>query len=182
MAVTIKDSYTEFDDIGVAFLSSQKLAQTFTASSSYTASGVSLKLKGASASAITGGIYATTAGKPSGAALATFSFNVTTSEAWLDMVSLSSSISLVKSTVYAIVIDNPAVTVDWYGDGEAGTNSYTTGAVFIDIGSGWVDLSSPNWIDQAFKIYGEAIVTLSDVVSFKRLVAVGNNEVWYEDI
>ncbi len=161
-----------------------KGAQTFTPSASYRATAISLSLQGVSSSGlVVCGLHAVDGSShPTGAALATASFVVDTDAAWLGPVALSSSVSLTANVEYALVIDTPPIDIWWYGDGGIESDDYPGGEPFVDKGAGWVDVSSPNWTDRGFRIFG-TLAPPSDIVTFKRLVAFCEDDTMYfEDI
>lgn len=153
----LKENYTVASS-GQGLLSTWTFAQTFTTTSAYDLYAIGLRLSVSSApGSVSGGIYATVAGKPSGAALATFTFTLSGTATWL-YAKLSTEISLIDATKYAIVLDGEAgEIVYWWQDANTGSDDYAGGEPFLDLGggAGWADYSSPNYRDFGFKMYGK---------------------------
>ena len=193
MAYSIEDNYETSITSGIAILSTWERVQTFTASSSYTATAISVKCWVLSQpGTFSGGIYDVDGNsKPTGSALATFSITVTVesgSASWLAPVALSSNISLTSGIEYALVIEGITdETFYWMTDDNVGSDGYANGEPFVDIGAGWVVRHSPNnWSDHSFRIYsGKPFTPPStgpDITKVKYLVAAANSKIWYESI
>jgi len=160
-----KETYIPATPGGYGLLSAWSFAQTFTATSSYDLEAIGLRLNVYSApGGVSGGIYATTAGKPSGAALATFSFPILTETATWLYAKLSSTVSLTQSTVYAIVLDGEAdEIIYWVGDATDDSDDYAGGAFYMNrnTGGGWVYWDAPFGNDNpenrdlGFKLYAK---------------------------
>lgn len=185
MAFTLEENQ-EVISSGSGVATTWRAAQTFTASSSYSFTAISLFLGDLidGAGTVTVGVYDTAADKPTGAALATASFAVPIVQAWIGPIELSVPVALTSGMLYAIVIDTPVISLRWYGDINVGSDDYTGGEPFIDIGAGWVEVHSPNnWSDRGFRVYSGAAFVFSppaDIVTTKRLVAFSNNTLYYE--
>jgi len=193
MAYSVKDNFETLISTGVAMLAAWSRAQTFTASSTYTATAVSVNCSVFSQpGTFTGGIYATDGGgKPTGVALATFSIVITaetTSPTWSTISTLSPSISLTSGVKYALVIDGTADEIFyWYTDDDSSVDRYAGGEPFVDLGAGagWVARSSPNQTDHSFRVYSGAAYVFTppvDIVTYRRLVGAAEDAIWYEDI
>ena len=106
-------------------------------------------------------------------------YTTTTTGQWVEYT-FPTPTALDATTRYAIVMR--AVGGDNDNDvnfkADISSPTYTNGEVLtsVDSGSSWIAVSSA---DMLFEIYGTPLVPL-DKVYTKRLVAIGNNEVWYE--
>lgn len=184
---TLKNYYNTGDDVdGEAIgASTYWKAQTWTATSSYTAESIRLKLyrdSGLSTTTLTISLKNTDVNaKPTGSDLAsvtlsTDSITTTNAGTWYSFT-LSSPVSIVSGNKYAIVARITTATggfVRWKADNGAG---YSGGSDFDSAngGSTWTADTSD---DSMFEIYSTVIPV--DKVYSKKLVAIGNNEVWYE--
>jgi hypothetical protein len=88
---------------------------------------------------------------------------------------------------YAIVLRAPSGDGSGVGDKRASWrldstgSSYDDGQALLDSGEGWQVVGGT--ADHMFEVYGEfdpVLVTPTDLLRSKKLVAAGNNEVWYE--
>jgi hypothetical protein len=126
------------------------LAQTFTAGKSGLLSGVDLYLSLVGGGNLTASIEATTSGWPTGSTLASGFGAVSATAGWVHFA-FSTPLSVVKDTVYAIVI-NPTAAGVWYGS----TNTYPGGQAFM-AASPWNTLANP--ADFAFRTYVDTVGT-----------------------
>jgi hypothetical protein len=124
-------------------------AQTFTAGKYGLLSGVDLNLSLGGGS-LTASIEATASGLPTGPTLASASSAVPATPGWVHF-SFPTPLSVVKDSVYAIVI-NPTAAGVWYGS----TNTYPGGQAF-EAGAPWSTLSDP--ADFGFRTYVDTFVT-----------------------
>ena len=172
------------------------LAQTIKVSAGVTLVGIDLSLYAANdtAATITIGVYPTDGSdKPdtSGAALgeATISRPDLTPlsdrpNPWVS-VDLDTSVDLQADTFYAIVVSSSnAQVTSWNSISSAGPYADGQSWTTADSGATWTDGGSSNAGDRAVKTYNFSVAgaTPTDVEYTKKLVAVGNNEVWYESV
>ena len=175
------DSFNTTADVvySITTSSNQYTSETFTASSSYTITSVKLSIKKTTSSTIvlTVGIYAVDVNrKPTGSALASGSIanaSISTSQGWVECA-FSAGYLLTVNTEYAIVVNAPSGTgtITWYGE--------LTGNVYV--GKSWYGSNGTTWTestvsDTSFRTY---TTFPSDEKYSKSLIAIGNNEVWYE--
>lgn len=183
MAV-LKDYYNGSTDTQFGLYGDNWVAQTLTATATYNCGRIKLKLLNSGAGAIDFcvSLYNTTAGEPSGSALATGTqtasdFTDDAAGDWYNF-DFSTSVSIVSGTVYAIVAyldgGNASDDVKWRAKGDS---SYTTGATFTsdDAGGSW---SSPGTYDCGFETY--LIGQVDEKFYSNSLVAIGKEELWYE--
>lgn len=192
MAV-LRQYYDVNDDGAPTVKSTQWIAQTFTPAISHTITSVTIKGYRSSAAdeaVITLSIRTTgtggDAGKPSGADLVSATrtrtdFPLSANTGWMEF-DLDEGVALTAGTMYAIVMrtDSASHTISWRQDGTGPTYSGGTGATSSNGGVDWSIASSS---DQMFREYsgGGAVENIPvDKTYSKQLVAVGNNEVWYE--
>ena len=233
MAYTLQDSYEGSAINGTSVSSNTWGLQTFTASSSYTATKLGFygyKADDGSTGTVTIGIYATAAGLPTGGALGFYTSDISTmaespTEDWFEVV-LSSGVALTSGTVYAIVLSYAIATGTPITVRLNASNVYANGARIrsTDGGSSW---STPGG-DARFRVYsgsdveyidvtgtitgsgtvsatifqqiqnvtgtiagtgsisgggaGSATVTSYKPIFKKRLIAIGNDRLFYEDL
>ncbi|MBE3139516.1 MAG: hypothetical protein IMZ53_02930 [Thermoplasmata archaeon] len=185
MANVLKDLFITGDVGATQAYGVNWLSQTFTALTSYSVNSVKLKLyREDSPGTVTVSIRACSAGKPTGADLVVGTTNGDTTPTdsdnaeWRE-ITFTSSCAIIKGTQYAIVIR--ALTGDssnkivWRADTTG--PAYTGGSQVYsgNSGSTWTADTSK---DHMFEVWGSTI-TLGINYS-KKLVAVGNHEVWYE--
>jgi hypothetical protein len=178
------DKYNTGDDsgLGINTAAGYFRAQTWVATQNYTASQIKVKVyRVGNPGTVNVALWSIVAGDPS-AALATGTFNgnavtdVTTGE-WVT-ITLSVTVAIVSGTSYAVVLDDASSDASnkimWRTDDDAG---YAGGLYkwSDDSGSTWYDQSSD---DLMFEIYG--VQSPTDKVYSKALVAISNDEVWYE--
>jgi len=156
----IKEYYDPTADSTLTCYEQSYPAQTFLTTSAYRLDKIVLKLSRADSSALPGGIltvelFATTGGKPTGAALANAAMSVSGLSITATWETLSmEKIALATATTYAIVVSSNNLgdsrrVASWHGletGAYAGGTAYTTS----DDGDNWTDSSR----DQAFKLYG----------------------------
>jgi hypothetical protein len=162
-------------------------AQTFTPSSNYNVTSIEVFMYRESAltpTTVTAAIRATSAGEPTGANLASGSIagsTLTTSSsgAWND-ITLSSPYSLSSGTQYAVVV---------YGSNGVFYHRYDSGGATYSGGTFlWSDDSGATWTNNAdmdgyFRTNGTPSFSPPvDIATVRRLVAIGNSRVFYEDI
>jgi len=174
---TVYDSYTTGDDEASAIRLDFWAAQTFTTNITYRCTGVSLKLYKDDTlvpGTITIKLKATDGdNKPTGDALATGTTNantltIDTDGEWRD-ITFVSPVVISRNTVYAIL---------WWRHDETDP-TYTGGSKFwSDDEAAWTAEATK---DLMFKTLGD-VAYPTDKTYSKKLVAVANNEVWYEDV
>jgi len=154
-------------------------SQNFTPSSSYTISSVEINITQTSSDDdLTVGLYAVDGDhKPTGSALATGTIagaSISATQAWVSCA-FTASYDLTASTEYTIVIHTNDVgnIVNWYG--ELTGNVYAGKSFYSsDSGSTWAESTVS---DVSFRTYAGYPVGIN---YGKKLVAIGNNELWYE--
>lgn len=155
---TLKDSYTTGADGGAATYLNAWIAQTFTASSSYSIGSCVLYLKRVNnPGTFTVGVYATSSSKPTGSALTIGTIDgntLSTDYAWVDII-FTTSVSLTSGTEYALVCDarsSPDNTQGVYVGYDGSSPSYATGAYCLSTngGSTWTQYTN---YDLQFKTY-----------------------------
>lgn len=124
-------------------------------------------------------------GHPTGAALATGTLSdgeVPESPAWVTCT-LASSYNLAASTKYCIVVHGASLSASnvlyWsFDDDGLGASDFAGGDQewSTDSGNSWATSSI---VDQLFKCWGDNIPA-NDKVYSKKLVAIGNHELWYQ--
>lgn len=154
---TPKEDYSGIDDTSKgAIFGTGWRGQVFTASSSYSATSfkVLLSTNGAPGT-LTGGLYAVGASKPTGAALATATFDgntLTSTSVWVEFV-LSTGVALTSGTQYALVFAAPsgnssnALTLRAKAPGDYAGGSYVFSS---NSGTSW----STDTGDIMFQVYG----------------------------
>jgi hypothetical protein len=159
---TLKESYNTNDDTYVAFGSSTYVGQTFVANSNFNCASVRVRISKSGIIApntIVCELWATSAGKPSGGALAstTLPHNVLhdndfTNGRWVSFT-WSSSVALSNGTTYAIVVySGDSTTMRWRVDNSSPT---APGSAYVstDSGSSW---GSAEAYDCMYEVYEEA--------------------------
>lgn len=186
----LRESYSSGDDNSAgAYDSTKWKAQTFTTAIAYRVESVILKLfRVSTPGTITVSIKETDDdGKPTGSDLATVNVDgdTFTADTDGDWVTCTFTVPYLLSadTVYAIVVRKTTTTSGkwfyWRYDGSDSTYSDGAFTYSNNSGSTWNTLSYAD--DYMFKNY-DSLIPPVDVVTIKRLVAVANNEFWYEDI
>jgi len=170
------DGYSSYS-VGASYY----FGQTFTTTVGHYISSVSALLFRSVTQApgiVTISIFATSAGLPTGTALVTGTTNgntLTTSTAgeWRE-TTLSSSYLLNTGTKYAIVIQPQAATdcLRWRNDSSSPTYAGGNAVLFNTIWGGQT-------FDFMFRVYGVPGPPTDKKYS-RKLIAIGNNEVWYE--
>jgi hypothetical protein len=164
------------------------IAQTFEASSSYVISKVELELKRVgdlSGLTIQVSVKAVVAGKPSGADLISNTIDpssIDDSDFEWTSISFASGTKVLSGTSYAIVMrfTGGSSTIKYLGTRDDG--GYANGALIssVDGGSSWNILSG----DIPFRVYDGGAYTAAtptDKTYSKKLVAFGEDSVYYED-
>ncbi len=179
--------YEEYDtseaDLDGMSGTSEKVAQTFTPQTTHAIIYVVLALSGSGADTgnVTVEIRTTSDGEPTDVILCSKTFDGATElgdGSWTDYtVTFTTSVILDAGVTYAIVIYSTGTGAWNWRCNSSGT--YSRGKVYLDLGSGWMERAT---YDCDFQDWGDALSIPVDVVTYKRLVAVGNNEFWYEDI
>ncbi len=188
--MALKDFYNTGDTTAVNVLGTTWRAQEFLATSSYYLASIKLLMyRVGSPGDITVSLRDTDEdGKPTGSDIdsvtgTTDGDTLTTNAAgeWRE-ITLSAGILLTSGEKYAIVvrvIAGDASNYVWLR--QDGSPPYYSGGK-----SGSSTNSGSSWsaFDQSymFEAYSDAPSIPSDQATVKRLIAVGNNEVWYEDI
>lgn len=178
---TIREYYNTGDDDLRAITDTTWYAQTWTTTEGYSIYSVKLKLyRVGTPGTCTVGIYRTSSSDPTGSALVSTTldgdtFTTSTSGEWKEFV-FSTNYPLSNSTKYAIVVYSAAAGLRWRVD--ASSPTYTGGALNYSINSGgtWSGEQAQDCMFEAWGI--ETVVT--DKTYTRRLVAMGNQEVWYE--
>lgn len=181
----LKDSYNTGDDTGLSINTAAGYirAQTWTATGIYIASQIKVKVyRVGDPGTVTVALWDISGGDPdSSQASGTFvGGDVTTNVAgeWVT-ITLDSSVSIVKDTVYAVILDDSSSSASnqiyWRVDNNA---LYAGGIVkwSADSGSTWNDQSTD---DLMFEIWGE-LGTLVDKTYSKKLVAIAGNQIFYQ--
>ena len=166
--------------------------QSFTTTAGYSITRIDLHLdKGENGSPhnigiVTVALYAVdSSGHPTGAVLATGTIanaDVPTAAAWVTCT-LSSAYNLATSTKYCIVVHASGVDSSnkcyWTGADESGGGSAFAGGDIewsTDSGSNWATTTTA---DCLFRCYGD-ITPPTDKTYTKKLLAIGNHEIWQE--
>lgn len=178
---TNNDNYAGYNE------SDEWRAQTFTASGSYSVTQVALRLfRINTPGTVTVSIKATDSnGKPTGADLCsgTTDGNALTTDtagAWVT-ITFTTAYALTHNTLYAIVVKAvcPNTSDYWYWTYDDNDATYVGGRALYNSAAPagtWNFMSGTD--DYMFRTYS---TTPYDVVTVRKLVAVGNNEMWYED-
>lgn len=210
--MALQDYYNTSANSETHFYGTEWVGQTFLTNQAYNISSVKVKLfRVGTPGTVTVGIRATDGdGKPTGADLVSGTLDgnsLTTDSAgeWKE-VSFGSPYSLSAATVYAIVVRAPSGSGPNRGDWKKQTgNAYANGdyAYSSDSGSSWIVNDTA---DHNFETYGDPPATYADCAGtcagvgaasgdlgftavfiehsalYRRLVAAGNDQIWYEDI
>ena len=193
MATLYENHFGVDDDASIIDHADDRAAQTFTTTGAYTISSVMLKLYRVSTPGeITVTIRTTSGGEPTAVIVATGTtdgdtLTIDTSGEWREITFVTPG-SLNATTVYAIVVSVPGAeaTKKIHTRAENAISTYANGRMFqsSDAEANW-DAGGPgiaNW-DIVFKNYGGGILADHAPVDkkySKRLVAIGDNEVWIE--
>ncbi|KKN55897.1 hypothetical protein LCGC14_0577880 [marine sediment metagenome] len=196
MAVTLRDNYsgTATPYFALTLNASTDWAfQSFTTTQGYSLSRIDFwmaKNVGGSIGTLTVELYASDgSGEPTGGLLATGTIanadvGDTSSYSWV-LCTLTSSYNLLPSTKYIIILRgaslNGANYIIWsYDDDGIGASDFAGGD------QGWSTDSGSNWSidttqDQLFRCYGDTTPP-TDKTYTKKLVAIGNHELWQESV
>lgn len=181
---TLYDNYNTGDDANTSTQTTAVwLAQTFTTTVGYTITSAKIKIHSTGVNYdLIVELYAVDENsRPTGSALASGTIakeNIPTSAA-LTECTFSSSINLAFTTEYAIVIrfaSAPGAFLHWRSDSDPGGYSTGTYHLSVNSGSSWTE---PDDRDLLFECYGD-LIPISDKMYSRNLIAIGNNEVWYE--
>ena len=176
-----KIDYSTHNTGSTSFSGADWVAMNFTASESYTITSVKLNLfRTGTPGTLTVSIRATTADVPSGADLASGTFagnDLLTTPGQYEEITLGAGCSLVSGTKYAIVCRCAAASVYWgRGLGYANGGRCTS----ADSGASW---GAESVVSMNFETWGTPASSIpSDQVAVRRLVAVGNDKFYYEDL
>lgn len=148
--MAVKEAYETYENSWAGIRNLQWVAQTFTATSSYTLTHVSMRctVNATYSATITCHIRATTTGLPSGGDLASGTLNANTAilgapGGWLTW-SLGAGCSITSGSVYAIILDNAGETTNYFYWQQTTSSGYSSGGrtVSTDSGATWGTLSS----------------------------------------
>ncbi len=185
---TLRDYYNTGDNGSDWLYGNSWRVQTFTTTSSYSATSVKLKLfkNGSPTGDITVSIYATSGGSPTGSPLTSGTYDSSllsiNQNTWYE-ISLTPYL-LYDDTLYAIVVSlnggDYSNGVNWR---QEGSPSYYTGGMYgysSNSGSSWTMVSGTFSYDLMFEVYGETVaptVTTQAVSSITSTTATGNGNV-----
>jgi hypothetical protein len=182
--MAVIDSYTTGEDASAGFSNTYWLAQTFTASISYSITSVIVKLHkggGTPSADVTVSIRNTSGGLPYGSDLTsgtTVGSTLPVSPGEERTITLT-PYNLVKGTKYAIVVRGGGTgSYPAYVRDDSSIPAYSGGNVCYAADSGVTWYSATN-LDMMFQTIGTTSPPTDKVFS-KALVAIGGNEVWYE--
>lgn len=153
--LSFEDSYNVDDNGGVLNNNSNWYGQTFTPSLAYTATSVRLKVYSGTPGTININLYATSAGKPTGASIATASANSSSFDAdpgSFFTFDLDVPVALSSGVQYAIVVEpvSAGSAACGFRRNTAGNYGGGTGLFSGDQGSSWTVLTSQDFM---FEIY-----------------------------
>jgi hypothetical protein len=164
MAVKYENFITG-DDTHFSVGATQWVAQTFTATSAHNVTSVKLLLNNADGT-LTVSIRATSGGAPSGADLASGTFDtsgLSASSTW-ETITMGTPCNLTSGAVYAIVCRSTSDYTRWRSDTEQG---YAGGATITStnpvLGTNW---NAPAAYDQMFEIWGDAPAGGARIINF----------------
>jgi hypothetical protein len=189
MAATLRDSYNTNDDAPQLVAGAANwFTQTFTPSENYTIEYVKLLLyKIGTPGTITISIKATDgSGKPTGADLASGTIagsSLLTSPGQWETITFGASYALISGTKYAIVARQTLNVPNWFAWRMDQTSPTYTGGSYgssANSGSTWTMNTARDFMFETWGVGSDILPTAPGFV--KRLVAIGNNEVWVEDI
>ena len=165
-----------------SFSGANWVAMNFTASQSYTITSVKLWMfRTGTPGTLTVSIRETTANVPSGAdkASGTFAGNdLLTTPGKKEEITFAAGYSLVSGTKYAIVCRCAAASVYW-----ARGLSYASDGGRCTSANAGVAWGAESVVDMVFETWGTPASSIpSDQVAVRRLVAVGNDKFYYEDV
>lgn len=188
---TLRQNYTTGDDASAMIYGLTWEAQTFTVVDAHAIDQVDLYLEhtGSATGVLTVAIYATSNSLPTGNALVSTTKNeadIAAGPGWITFT-FSTPYNLATGTEYAIVVHNANTgdgsnRIGWRIDNNDGT--YTTGERARSTNGG-TSYTAQTGDDALFKEYGGfsvAGVTPVDRTYTKQLIAISNNEVWYESV
>ena len=186
---SIRDSYNTGDNgSSVQNAVNDWESQTFTPSENYDIISVKIKIyRQNTPGTITVEIQETTGGEPNGSVLAIGTINgnaiqETYQTAIFEEITFGTSYTLVNGTKYAIVIKASTASgsniLYWRLDSTSPTYAGGSRLSSTNGGSSWSEDTSRDFM---FETWGNTIMP-SNVITYKRLVVVGNDQVWYEDI
>ena len=185
---TLRDYYNTGDNGSDWLYGNSWRVQTFTTTSSYSATSVKLKLfkNGSPTGDITVSIYATSGGSPTGSPLTSGTYDSSllsiNQNTWYE-ISLTPYL-LYDDTLYAIVVSlnggDYSNGVNWR---QEGSPSYYTGGMYgysSNSGSSWTMVSGTFSYDLMFEVYGETVaptVTTQSVTTIASTTATGRGNV-----
>jgi len=184
---TQKENYTTGDDsFRSCYGANVFIGQTFTTTSAYRIGSVKLKLyRVGNPGTLTLSIQGTSADLPDDSDLVsgTYSGNTLTDDSggeWAEFT-FSSGYELTDATKYAIVLKaasgDASNYVAWRADNSSPSYS---GGVYVYTTSGAGNWQAGAAFDMMFDNYTFLVSSVDDKVYSKKLVAIGNNEVWHE--
>jgi len=184
------DSYIVNDDSNGTVISGNAWeSQTFTTSQAYNISAVKLKLLrtvGSTPGTVTVSIKATVSDKPSGADLVVGTTSGNTlpelgsTPEWRT-ITFTSVAALTNNTKYAIVVRAAANYIAWRVDVSSPTYADGSRAFSTNGGTSWTLDSGDDFMFETYDDSGAgASSPSSDKTYSKKLVAIGNNEVWHQ--
>lgn len=179
--MALKDYNNTGDSSGQIMYAANWVAITFTATSSYTLTSIKLKLYKATApGTFTASIRATSASKPTEADLCSGTYagnSLGASPGAFIEIDMGDGCSITSGVKYAIVMRCAGS----YAYARYAMANYAGGGRVksADSGSTWGSESS--LYDMMFETYSASTLP-SDQVTVRRLVAVGNDKFYYEDI
>jgi len=181
MAETLRDYYNTGNDDIRGITDTTWYGQTFLTTEDYLITKVKLLLyRSGTPGTVTVSIRATSAGLPTGADLTSGTTNGDTltedSGGEWRAITFSSSYLLNSSTTYAIVIRSEAAGLRWNCDSSSPSYAGGSDVHSVDSGANW-DVTTSN--DFMFETWGIDNIPTDKVYS-KKIVAIANNELWYE--
>lgn len=184
MSATLYDKYNTGDDVGRSINTAAGYwrSQIWTATGFYTATAVKVKVyRVGSPGTVTVSLYNTSGGDPTTRlAYGTFdgdAITVSTDGEWVT-VTLDSGVSIESTGVYAVVLDDASSSAGNYIAWRVDTGNGYAGGSYK-----WTDDSGVTWTNAAsddlmFEVYGGTYPI--ERTYYKSLIAIANNEVWYE--
>lgn len=183
---TLFDKFNTGDDAGISIntASTYWQAMTFTAAYTYVISSIKIKIyRSGTPGTGTVSLYSTVGGVPS-ASLSSGTYDLSgittdTGGEWIEF-ELDTAINIVTGNVYAIVFDDDSTAGNecfWRADNASGYS----GGIYK-----WTGNSGTTWTDDVserdcmFEVYGTQDPV--DKTYSRQLVAIGNNEIWYESV
>lgn len=180
-------AYDTGDDSGVLQYGTEEVAQNFTAPTNFLVTTISIKIyrvgSPSGVNALT--LYTVDSnGHPDQVidsfGVATASLTTNTDGAWVSFTITGAN--LVAGTQYAIRLtggDSAGASLGWRYDNADATYAGGVRLHSTDNGANWVNQTGD---DLMFRVNGTVTFTPpTDITTIRKLVAAGNNEIWYED-